>query len=276
MTQDVKKTEPPKLGCVSYLNAKPLIHGLPPAPEGGIDLTLDVPSRLIGRLLNGEVDLALCSIADLFAHRDRVELVPVGGIGCAGPTWTVRLFSRVPAEAVRVVHADTDSHTSVQLLRVLLREMYGHDPELIHYDARRRRAGGRDVPPGHPPEAVLLIGDKVVTDGPAATVYPYQLDLGAAWHDLTGKPFVFAAWLKRRGDDLGTLPNRLADRLHANLRRVDAIAERYAEPHGWPIDLASRYLGEVLRYRLGPAELDAIAHFERRLAALPRPAAATD
>ena len=263
------------VGCVSYLNAKPLIHGLDDNQE--IDLQLDVPSRLIDRLLNRHVDLALCSVVDQFRYADRLELVPVGGIGCAGPTLTVRLFSRVPIEHITAVHADTDSHTSVALLRVLLHDLYGLTPELIHYDACQHQAAGQPLDPARPPQAMLLIGDKVVTDAPSATVYPYQLDLGGAWHDLTGRPFVFAVWMKRVGTELGTIPERLAVQLDTNLARLDAIVQTHAATHGWPLDLAADYLGRILRYRVGPAELDAVEHFRRRLfelGILPVPGAA--
>lgn len=269
-----------RVGCVSYLNAKPLIHapgnatatpgngaaarGNDAAFREAVNLQLDVPSRLIGRLTSGEVDVALCSIVDFFRGGQPLELVPVGGIGCAGPTLTVRLFSRVPIENITTVHADTDSHTSVLLLRVLLADLYGLSPRMIHYDTRASETGSDPIFP----EAVLLIGDKVVTAGPAATVYPYQLDLGAAWHDLTGRPFVFATWMKRRGTDLGGLPLLLEKQLKANLARLDEIVAAYAAPHGWPADLAAEYLGEILRYRVGADELAAVEHFATRLSEL--------
>lgn len=273
------------MGCVSYLNAKPLIHGSAPgiAPETApgnsagaadaafsraVDLVLDVPSRLIDRLTAGEVDLALCSVVDHFRSGGQTRMVPVGGIACEGPTLTVRLFSRVPIERITQVHADTDSHTSVLLLQVLLRDLYGLTPELLHYDTRALLADDQPIDATRPPEAMLLIGDKVVTNAPAATVYPYQLDLGGAWHDLTGKPFVFATWLAKTNDQLGGLPDLLAAQLQNNLGRLDEIVDTYAAPHGWPADLAADYLGKILRYRLGPRELDAIEHFRIRLVEL--------
>lgn len=251
---------------MSYLNAKPLIHGL--ENRAALALELDVPSRLIDRLLAGRVDLALCSIVDYFRHAPQLELVPVGGIACEGATLTVRLFSRVPIEQITAVHADTDSHTSVLLLRLLLHDLYQLTPELIHYDARRQQAAGQAIDPAHPPQAMLLIGDKVVTDAPSATVYPYQLDLGGAWHDLTGRPFLFAAWMKQADTKLSDLPHQLAGQLETNLSQIPQIVQHYAADHGWPFDLASQYLGEILRYRLGEAELNALEFFRKRLGEL--------
>ena len=182
----------------------------------------------------------------------------MGGIGCCGPTLTVRLFSRVPFERVTRIHADTDSHTSVALLRVLLAERYGLRPTLIDYHAREQVADHRLTPP---PETMLLIGDKVVTDGPPAKEYPHQLDLGEAWHEMTGLPFVFAIWMARAGVALGDLPGVLESQRIQNSRRIEAIVDAHAAAHGWPRELAMEYLGRLLRYETGPAELRAIEHF---------------
>ena len=163
----------------------------------------------------------------------------MGGIACEGPTLTVRLFSRVPIDRLRSVQVDTDSHTSVALLGVLLREVYGVSPTLVHHDPRAGGGGrGGALPDGA--EAVLLIGDKVVTDAPDAAAFGHQLDLGEAWHELTGRPFVFAMWMKRRGTDLGDLPAVLERQLTRNLGRLEEIGWRpMPADHGWPADLAA-------------------------------------
>ncbi|MFI4861850.1 MAG: menaquinone biosynthetic enzyme MqnA/MqnD family protein [Phycisphaerales bacterium JB063] len=245
-----------RVGSVSYLNATPLISGLDREP--GVDVRVDVPSALLDDLLQGEVDVALCPVIDYFRADQSLKLVPAGGIGCDGPTLTVRLYSKVPIEQITTLHADTDSHTSVALVQVLLRELFDVAPRMIDYCARESVAEGRIA---HAPESVLLIGDKVVTGSPLAVVYPHQLDLGEAWHRLTGLPFVFAIWMARASTELGTLPAVLADRLDKNLPQVVLLAEQSAKRHGWPTDLAEHYLRDVLRYRIGPRELEAITRF---------------
>lgn len=245
-----------RVGCVSYLNAKPLIDGLD--DEAEVSVRSDVPARLLSDLENGEVDIALCPVIDYFASDRDLVFVPVGAIGCEGPTLTVRIYSKVPIAQIQTLHADTDSHTSVVLSQVLLSELSGMRPEVIDYNAREQVAEGKI---DQAPEAMLLIGDKVVTGSPLAVQYPYQLDLGEGWHAMTGLPFVFAMWLAKAGTDLGGLPEKLSARLEANLPQRVLIAERYAKSHGWPLDLAEHYLTDVLRYRVGPRELGAVARF---------------
>ncbi len=249
----------PRLGCVSYLNAKPLIHGLDPAVNPSHPpIRLDVPANLLADLEAGDVDLALCPVIDYYRSSTPLEVVPVGGIGCEGSTLTVRLFSRVLIDRITEIHADTDSHTSVALVQVLLHTMHGLRPTMIDYHACEHVVAGKLA---ERPQTMLLIGDKVVTDAPPAAAYPHQLDLGEAWNQLTGLPFVFAIWMTRQGTPLGEVPAVLAAQRERNVARIDALAHRYAEPLGWPRDLAAEYLGQILHYHTGPRELEAIQRF---------------
>jgi len=227
-----------------------LIEGLD--DPGVAVVSRDVPSRLLDGLVSGETDIALCPVIDYYRTDVPLDIVPVGGISSCGHTLTVRLCSRIPVNKISVIHVDSDSHTSVALLRVLMDRMYGLRPRLAEYDA----AAG-----GDPSEAVLLIGDKVITKAPNDRTYPHQLDLGEAWSFLTGLPFVFAVWMARRDADLGELPRILEDQLRRNLHRLDNIADQHAPSHNWPGDLAREYLGQIMSYGVGPAELEAIERF---------------
>jgi len=243
----------PTLGAVSFLNATPLVDGL--ESEAGIRVRRAVPSRLLALLESGEADLALCPTVDFQRSRVPLEIVPCGGISSRSATLTVRLFSRVPIDRVDRIAVDGDSHTSVALLAVLLDALWGRRPTLAPMP------GPADDDPG---EALLLIGDKVVTCEPPAARFPHQLDLGEAWRRLTGLPFVFAVWMAPAGADLGPLPELLEATLQHNLGQVDELVARHAVPLGWPPALALRYLGELLHHRIGDVELAAIEEFWRR------------
>lgn len=245
------------VAAVSFLNARPLIDGLEREP--GITVVADVPSRLLETLITARARIALCPVIDFQTAAADFCIVPVGAIGSDGATHTVRVFSRVPIREIRRVHTDGDSHTSVALLEIVLEALNGRRPELSTLKT--------PAPEGaEPPETVLLIGDKVVRDEPTARLYPYQLDLGSAWKSLSGLPFVFATWLARAGEDLGELPATLRRYRERNLLRIPEIVSSHAD--GWPADLANRYLTEILRYEIGPRELESIALFWERCHAL--------
>src|SRR5687767_6013215 len=85
-----------RLGSVSYLNAKPLIYGL--ENDRDLSLTLDAPSQLLDGLRSSRFDVALLPVID-YQRFPSLRIVPAGGIGCDGPTLTVRIFSREPIES---------------------------------------------------------------------------------------------------------------------------------------------------------------------------------
>lgn len=237
-----------RIGSVSFLNAKPLIYGLEKQPD--LEVRLEIPSRLLDGVRERRFDLALLPIID-YQHLPDSIVVPAGGIGCDGPTLTVRIFSKVPLADVTTLACDTDSHTSVALARIVFAERYGIAPEFVPLHAATDQ----------PTTAWLLIGDKVVSQEP--TGFPHQIDLGQAWKELTGLPFVFAAWITRAGIDLRDLPARLETAWERGLADVEQIIARFAQPHGWPADVARKYLTHYLKFNIGPRQLEAIALFHQ-------------
>lgn len=238
-----------RIGSVSYLNAKPLIYGLDAAEH--LSLTLDVPANLIDGMRDRRFDVALLPIIDYQRLAD-ARLLTAGGIGCDGPTLTVRIFSHVPVEEIATLACDVHSHSSVALARVILAERYGRRPRFVDLEHSQ---------PAPAAEARLLIGDKVVCEEPRG--FGYEVDLGQAWKELTGLPFVFAAWVARGDAELGDLPQRLEGAKAAGMAHLDEIVERDAVPRGWPTNLAMRYMTEYLKYDIGPRQLEAIRLFHR-------------
>ena len=247
MSAKKSRTRALRIGSVSYLNARPLVYGLESADD--VRLSFDVPSKLLDGLRDDRFDVALLPVIDYQRLNDLV-IIPAGGIGCDGPTLTVRIFSRVAIEKVKTLACDTDSHTSVALARIILEKHYGLRPEFI--DLRRGAPHPAD-------EAQLLIGDKVVCEEPVG--YAHQIDLGAAWKAMTGLPFVFATWMARRGVNGPRLFDQLNRARIAGLENIGDIIERDAIPRGWPALLARQYLSENLKYDVGEAQLTAIRRF---------------
>lgn len=231
-----------RLGVVSYLNSRPLYEPLTNLPT--VSLTPDVPAKLVDGLLNDDVDAALLPVVDYFRHQDALRPLSDACIACDGETMTVRVFSRIPAERITTLHADLDSHTSVILVQLLWRELYGRSLTLKPWsidDAQQFE----DV------DAVLLIGDKVVSSDP--TGFGFEVDLGAAWKHLTGLPFVFAAWYgKKDMQHAVEIARQLSEARDEGVAQAEALADRYAALHGWPVELARKYLCRTLKYTLTP------------------------
>lgn len=243
-----------RLGVVSYLNTRPIIRGLDVQEE--LELKQAVPSQLLDHVVDGTVDVGMCSSIDYLRSPIPLKLLRVAPLTCNGETLTVRIFSSVPMDEAKRIHCDTDSHTSVALLRILMKEAWKIDPEVADFDAGERS--------GSWPETVMLIGDKVVNGPPSPETHPIQVDLGEAWKSLTGLPFVFALWMTREDACESMLEHvfhSLRDNLARNLSSIDEYLEEEARLHDWPVDLASRYLDGLIRYQLGPAEIAGLKKF---------------
>ena len=241
-----EQVEVTNIGVVGFLNTIPLISGI--QNLASISMHVQVPAAQIGMLESGEVDMALCSVIDLVHSSRPMQVVPAGMLGCAGKTLTVRLYSRVPIDRISRVHCDRDSHTSVELLKVILREAHGTCPEQVQFDATSSAGIPEDI------ESLLLIGDKVVTSSIPDHLAAHQMDLGEAWHQLTGLPFVFATWLcpaeldPRRLQRVRETALILDHMRRRNAIRLPELAARYAPRFGWDEDLARHYFVDLLRY----------------------------
>jgi chorismate dehydratase len=228
------------IGAVSFLNTKPLIEGLDELP--GISLRLAVPAKLPALLESGQVDVALVPAFDFGCNRDEWQLVSDGCIASDGQTMTVRIFSRVPPDRITVLHVDSHSHTSVALTRVLWSRLFKAPVQMQRIDADGESLDNY--------ESVLLIGDKVVSD--MTRQFGYEMDLGAAWKQLTGLPFVFAVWTARKGFDTESIGKILGAARDRGVARAAELASEYGPDLGWPPELAARYLTKYLSYTLTP------------------------
>jgi chorismate dehydratase len=242
-----------RLGVVPYLNVAPMIHGLRNDPA--VELHRDVPARLLGRLLAGEFAAGTIPAVD-YAAAPGLEIVPDVAIASRGPVRSVRLVHRGQAlEDVRTVALDRSSHTSVALLRLTLRERLGREPEYVEH--------APDVPAMMAAaDAALVIGDPALF---AADGWPY-LDLGAAWTEATGLPFVYAFWAAPVGRLTAADVARLQASLAAGLSAIPAIAAYYNEDPS-PADrrrLCESYLRDNVVYRFGEEERRGLGEFYRR------------
>jgi chorismate dehydratase len=162
---------------------------------------------------------------------------------------SVRLLSRVPFHAIRSVALDRSSRTSVALLRLLLRERLGRDPSYLTL--------APDAPAMlEQADAALLIGDPALDyAGNAAS-----LDLGQAWLEWTGLPFVFAVWAGRAGALASSQVARLQAALAEGLGTLPELAARY-NGHAARNEA---YLRGNIHYGLGEREIAGLRSFHQK------------
>ena len=230
-----------RLGAVGYLNARPLTWALDRAPERW-KIRYDVPAVCSALLRSREVDLGLVPSFD-YLEGDDYHLVPGVGIGSYGPVASVALFARVPLEDVRQIALDTSSRTSVALVKVLCRHRFHISPEFVPHgpdikDMTRRA------------DAALLIGDPAL-EADYEALGLLKIDLGAEWTDMTGLPFVYAAWTGRAGAATPSDVRLLQDAQEEGRRSLEAIASEFAGDDTVRAERAAVYLRDNVRYGIG-------------------------
>jgi predicted solute-binding protein len=264
-----------RIGCVQYLNARPLIRGW----SG--EVVLDHPAALCSQLACGDFDVALVSSFEFLRH-PIYRIVDNVSIASTGPVYSVLVAHRGEISQIEQIELDPAAETSVNLLRCLLAEL-GLNPRLIpkcELDKRAQRdvlgsvgcqsANRTDSSGGEPavagsllaaPYARLLIGDQAIRFRHTYAAEFRFWDLGEQWARLVDLPFVYACWLVRP-EVVDAKP--IADRLRAlrdeNLAKLDKLI---AEEKEFDPKFCDRYYRKHLRFNFGEREKEGLRAFHK-------------
>jgi chorismate dehydratase len=224
-----------KVGIVNYLNTKPFLHGIENNEIiNQTELIKEYPSKIADDLISGKIDLGLVPVV-VIPKMLEFEIITDFCIGCNGEVSTVCLFGEQPIEKLEKIYLDYQSRTSVQLLKILLKEYWKLNIELI--DAKGEDF--RDLIKGS--TGGLVIGDRAFDQ---RNISAFQYDLGQAWKKMTGLPFVFAVWVANK-----KLPVEYIHQFNkANAEGLDYIDEIIAQNGTHKIDL-EKYYSENIVYR---------------------------
>lgn len=217
-----------RVASVSYLNAKPMLYGIRHhAIAHEIQLVEDYPAKIAQMLINDEVDVGLIPVA---ATTKLEEWYVVGDycIGSEGTVASVCIFSEVPMEQIETILLDYQSRTSVNLARILLKEYWEKDVAFVNATGDDFRKQIRGTTAG------VVIGDRALEQ---RMYSPYIYDLGQAWKEHTGLPFVFAAWIANK-----KLPASFESKFNeANKKGLQHIEQVVAENPYTVYDLNAYY-----------------------------------
>ena len=173
---------------MSYLNTRPLVYGFQQGMMADqLILLNDYPSRIAAKLLMDEIDIGLVPVAVIPSMPEH-HIISDHCIGCNGEVCSVCLFSDVPMDKIKTILLDYQSKTSVALVRILLKEHWKINPVLINAEE-----GYEKLITGT--TAGLVIGDRAFAQRSGSA---FIFDLGTAWKEMTGLPFVFAAWVSNK------------------------------------------------------------------------------
>jgi chorismate dehydratase len=176
------------VGAVSYLNTKPLIYGFEQGMmKETVELVIDYPAKIADALIKDEIDIGLIPVAAIPKLKE-YHIISDYCISSDGEVASVCLFSEVPLNEIETVLLDYQSRTSVVLAQILIKEYWKINPIIKNGDEDfRSQIKGKT--------AAIVIGDRALEQ---RKISPYIYDLGLAWKQFTGKPFVFAAWVSNK------------------------------------------------------------------------------
>ncbi|MBM4302354.1 MAG: menaquinone biosynthesis protein [Deltaproteobacteria bacterium] len=181
-----------RLGRIAYLNVLPIYFAMENIfAENGFHLVRGTPAELNALMRRGEVDLGSISALEYGrAFRDYLLLSDLS-ISSKGAVGSVLLFSRVPFSRLdgRRIRVSAASASGAALVKILMAKLFQVQP--------RYQTGQLAGVPPKEVAAVLAIGDEALRLS-ASGAMPFELDLGQAWQELTGLPFVFGVWAVRR------------------------------------------------------------------------------
>jgi chorismate dehydratase len=243
-----------RVGIVNYLNSKPLAWGFLKGHHADLFAPSYHPPAMVARLLGqGSLDVGL--IPSIEVQRiPNLRVMPDMCIAARHEVRSVILVSRGPVEEIRRVALDQNSRTSATLVRLLLRERYGLEPEYVHERPDPERMLGEA-------DAALIIGD------PALRVDRERyriIDLAAEWNELTGLPFVFAVWAVRPEVDIPDLPFYFKSSLRYGLSSLDTVVREAAAELNLDSSEVRTYLTENLSFFLREEEIEGLEEFYRR------------
>ena len=216
-----------RVGKVDFINTLPVFYPLESgAVEHDFAIVAGTPAALNSLLASDRIDLGMVSSIEYGRNFDKYLLLPDLSISCRSRVCSVLLLSTVSLEQLndQEIVLTPKSHTSVALLKLLFSRRFQIIPQ---YRVRDYHTDGSPWPEGA--KALLAIGDDALRlqKSPVVTL---ALDLGTAWYEWTGHPFVFAVWalnyrsLARRDGQVHQAHATLVEARDYGLNHLEEIA----------------------------------------------------
>ena len=251
-----------RVGKIEYLNTVPVYYGFltGKVPSDGIEFVEDVPSELNRLLREGKLDVSVISSYEYLTNSDKYLLFPNFSISARKRVLSVLFLSTVPIHQLhrKDVWLTRSSMTSRELLKFLLREVYGVEPNFKYYSLK-----DCDLPRNA--TALLAIGDEALRLL-RSRQFPFVYDLAEEWHNLYGLPFVFAVWAvrkdsyERKKESVNEFYQRLFASREIGISSFSEICSEYSKKLQLPEKMFRNYL-ENLIFSLGIEEIKSLKKF---------------
>ncbi|WP_163328389.1 menaquinone biosynthesis protein [Desulfurobacterium thermolithotrophum] len=253
-----------RVGKIEYLNTIPVYYGFlsGKVDSSGVVFVEEVPSELNKMLREGKLDISVISSYEYLKNNQNYLLLPNLSISAKKKVISVLFLSTVPIHQLhrKDVWLTRSSMTSRELLKYLLREVYGIEPNYRFYSLKEG-----NLPKN--PTALLTIGDDALKMIKTQK-FPFVYDLAEEWFNLFSLPFVFAVWAVRKDsfrekrEEVITFYEKLIKSKKIGLNSYKEICENYSSKISICKDLCKNYLKQLI-YDLNTEELNSMKKFSK-------------
>lgn len=290
------------MGWISYWNLLPLGKELARLKHNHIEQFAGHPTQVNQWLREGKVHLAPCSSINLISDPRAEIAIPIGvssdgpvksvylGLGRHHEEWFAHVQERqallrdivrsaraqfgldarkissyiwrmvaelpqIPLEKAPRIKFSSASATSVMLSKILYRLWFGHDAYELNCIRMQNTINTGKAP------VELVIGDTALV---RKSSFYKTYDLGTAWKELTGLPFVFAVW-QSMGGSINGLRKTIIDTAELAESKMKVEPTQYY-PSTMPVDEQGKVINldkywGCINYRLGPDEFKGLLIF---------------
>ena len=262
-----------RISIVEFLNTAPLVWGFTDGPlTGRYDLSFAVPSQCAEDLKAGRADVGIIPAIE-YQRMENVVALPGMAVASKNEVRSLLVVSKVPIDQARSFALDTNSRSSVGLVRVLCQRHWNIAPEFIDSAPDVDEMLGRA-------DAALIIGDPALRlrlqvdalaakvpqgkdcccgdeDEPIVKGVPmlFVYDLAQQWREMTGHACVLAIWVARRGTITPEIVADFQASREYGLAHIGEIAEGAALKLDLPPRALERYLTENIDFSLDDENL---------------------
>ncbi len=261
------------MAAIHFLNPAPLMWDFEHEPlreelAARYDVREMMPSQCAQELADGTADIGLVPIA-AYATIPGLAIIPGCTVASKGSIRSLLLVHRKAGglEAVRTVAADTSSQATFAYVQILFRKYWrlpvSYAPHPPNLDVMLAAC-----------DAAILIGDPALLaleDAPSREMRTGEelvyLDLGAAWREITGMPWVSAFWAVRSSAIAFEKRSQVRDdfllsRDHGLLHREELVDE-WSAKIAVPRETIRSYLTQNIHYVLDDECLAGVEQFFR-------------
>ncbi|WP_425802154.1 menaquinone biosynthetic enzyme MqnA/MqnD family protein [Desulfitobacterium sp. Sab5] len=232
-----------RIGHNQNTNMLPMFYFL---SQGNPDLdwVIGQPTTHNKLLAEGKIDLAPISAFSYGEHWRDYAILPDLSVSTKGRVGSILLFTKYPLKELdgRKVALTSHSATSVNLLKIILKEFYHCMPEYVIMDAGLSEMMAEA-------DAGLLIADQAIQASlskPEAQI----IDLGEEWFRQTGCPMTFSVWaypkylIHEKGEEIRNIHELLISGRNKALNHMDEIVNTCVQMLGATSDFWVDYFNQ--------------------------------